>query len=106
MNQDLVPYAPPLPEEAEEVVDAEFYDPTIEHASELLSELGYDLEAALNYIRQYQRALHMLGAPDPNGNGPQQLLQKYNMHHKKPGSIGFEKAAELKAAHERRSLSA
>jgi len=102
MSQDVVPYAPPLrPIEADEVVDAEFFDP-ISKASELLNEVGYDLEDALNFIRQYQRALHMVGAPDPNGHLAQLLLQKYNMHHKKPkGSIAESKIAELKAGNDR-----
>lgn len=83
--------------ETEEVVDAEFYDPLIDQASGLLEEVGEDLETALNFIRQYQRAMHMLQAPDPNGHPVQLLLQKYNMNHKKPGSIAQEKIKELKA---------
>lgn len=81
----------------EEIVDAEFVDPVIDQAAGILEEVGQDLEAALNFIRQYQRAMHMLQAPDPNGHPVQLLLQKYNMNHKKPGSIAQEKIKELKA---------
>lgn len=89
MNQEIEPII--------EVVDAEFYDPVVDKASELFEEVGEDLEAALNFIRQYQRAMHMLQIPDPNGHPVQFLLQKYNMNHKKPGSIAQEKIKELKA---------
>lgn len=79
----------------------------IEQASEFLEEIGQDLESALNFIRQYQRALNMLCAPDPNGVGPQLLLQKYNMNHKRPGSIAKDKIEELNAGNDRaRSLPA
>jgi hypothetical protein len=72
----------------------------IDQAIEFIEEIGLDLEEALNYIRQYQRALHMFAIPDPNGHGPQLLLQKYNMHHK-PGSIAKSKVEQLKAGNVR-----
>jgi hypothetical protein len=44
----------------------------------------------------------MLSAPDPNGIPVKMLLQKYNMHHKKPaGSIAAEKVKQLKAGNDR-----
>lgn len=82
-SADLVPYEE-LPEEVEiyaEVVDGE----TVEDASlNAAIMLAGDLQDALNFIRQYQRVMSMLYAPDPNGHDAQLLLQKYNMNHKRP----------------------
>lgn len=93
---------------ASNVIDSQISEARIiEQAAEYLEEIGQDLESALNFIRQYQRALNMLCAPDPNGHGPQLLLQKYNMHHKEPGSIAKSKIEQLKAGNDRpRSLPA
>jgi hypothetical protein len=76
-----VPYEEPEIEVAAEVVDGE---PWLDEAMGVIDEMGHDLEAALNFIRQYQRALHMVCAPDPNGHSVQLLLQKYDMNHKDP----------------------
>lgn len=84
-----------------EIVDAEWFDEYKAEGERIIEEIGLDLEDALNYIRQYQRALNMVGAPDPNGHNAQLLLQKYNMNHKKPSEIKIEVRKELGRGNDR-----
>lgn len=77
-------------EVAAETVDGEYFEAFKTEAERIVLEMGTDLEDALNFIRQYQRALRMVGAPDPNGHPAQLLLQKYDMNHKKPSKTKIE----------------
>lgn len=79
MSEELEPIIDAEVVESDEVISGEYWD----EALGVIDEMGHDLELALNCIRQYQRALNMLCASDPNGIYPQIILQKYNMHHKK-----------------------
>lgn len=99
IHGELEVYKIEYPDLIPEEVNAEPYDEYSERAKRIVSETCEDLESALNYVRQYQRALDMLCAPDPNGDGPQLLLQKYNMNHKKPEeSIAKKKMKELESS--------
>ena len=100
-SKELAIVEPTEVDDLGEVVDAEYFEEYKTAGEEIIGEIGQDLEHALNFIRQYQRALDMVGAPDPNGLVPQLLLQKYDMHHKKPSEIRIEvKPKELKAGND------